>query len=172
MCLLVVLHDLLQLCPALVGLVLVDAVREVDDELAVFGNTCLHNSDLLILIVFNKSAFYSEAEQAKPATCGKTVTARTPGGRLRRGAEHLFRLQCLALGDVCTHIADEGAVAAGAAHRLRCHVGAVGLQHDGVQRQGVDGLGCALGTVEGAGTAKANDNPCTASCTASSALPE
>ena len=36
-CLLVVLHDLLQLCPALVGLVLVDAVGEVDDELAVFG---------------------------------------------------------------------------------------------------------------------------------------
>ena len=36
-CFLVVLHDLLQLCPALVGLVLVDAVGEVDDELAVFG---------------------------------------------------------------------------------------------------------------------------------------
>ena len=40
--LLVVLNDLLQLCPALVGLVLVDAVGEVDDELAVFRNTCLH----------------------------------------------------------------------------------------------------------------------------------
>ena len=40
--LLVVLNDLLQLCPALVGLVLVDAVGEVDDELAVLRNTCFH----------------------------------------------------------------------------------------------------------------------------------
>ena len=48
-----------------------------------------------------------------------------PAGVCGSGAEHLFRLQCLALGDVCTHIADKGAVAAGAAHRLRCHVGAV-----------------------------------------------
>ena len=45
--LLVVLNDLLQLCPALVGLVLVDAVGEVDDELAVLRNTCclLYTSD-------------------------------------------------------------------------------------------------------------------------------
>ena len=35
--LLVVLNDLLQLCPALVGLCLVNAVGEVDDEFAVRG---------------------------------------------------------------------------------------------------------------------------------------
>ena len=38
----VVLNDLLQLCPALVGLVLGEAVGEVDDELAVLRNTCFH----------------------------------------------------------------------------------------------------------------------------------
>ena len=42
--LLVVLNDLLQLCPALVGLVLVDAVGEVDDELAVPRNCLLYTS--------------------------------------------------------------------------------------------------------------------------------
>ena len=48
--LLVVLHDLLQLCPALVGLGVVDAVGEVDDELAVFGNACFHDRNLLITV--------------------------------------------------------------------------------------------------------------------------
>jgi len=46
--LLVVLDDLLQLCPALVGLVLVDAVGEVDDEFAVLRNTSFHKISLLI----------------------------------------------------------------------------------------------------------------------------
>ena len=46
--LLVVFHDLLQLCPALVGLGVIDAVGEVDDELAVFGNTCFQGRNLLI----------------------------------------------------------------------------------------------------------------------------
>ena len=45
---LVVLHDLLQLCPALVGLCLGDAVGEVDDELTMFGDTSFHNRCLLI----------------------------------------------------------------------------------------------------------------------------
>ena len=42
--------DLLQLCPALVGLGVVDAVGEVDDELAVFGNACFHDRNLLITV--------------------------------------------------------------------------------------------------------------------------
>ena len=41
--LLVVLNDLLQLCPALVGLCLVNAVGEVDDEFAVRRDTSFHN---------------------------------------------------------------------------------------------------------------------------------
>ena len=43
--------------------------------------------------------------------------------------------------------------------RLRCHVGTVSFQHNSVQRQGFDSLDCALGTVEGAGTAKADVQP-------------
>ena len=41
--LLVVLDDLLQLCPALVGLGVIDAVGEVDDEFAVRRDTSFHN---------------------------------------------------------------------------------------------------------------------------------
>ena len=40
--LLVVLHDMLQLCPALVGLGVVNSVGEVDDELTVLRNTSFH----------------------------------------------------------------------------------------------------------------------------------
>ena len=40
--LLVVLHDLLQLCPALVGLGVVNSVGEVDDEFTVLRNTSFH----------------------------------------------------------------------------------------------------------------------------------
>ena len=45
--LLVLFHDLVQLCPALVSLGLVHALGEIDDEFAVFGDTCFHNDTLL-----------------------------------------------------------------------------------------------------------------------------
>ena len=57
------------------------------------------------------------------------------------------------------HIADEGAVAAGAADRLRGHIGAVSFQDDAFQRQGGNGLGGTLGPLEGAGPAKADVEP-------------
>ena len=46
--LLVVLDDLLQLCPALVGLGVIDTVGEVDDKFAVRRDTSFHSRFLLM----------------------------------------------------------------------------------------------------------------------------
>ena len=80
-----------------------------------------------------------------------------PAGIFGCGAEHLFGRDAPQLGDILARIADEGAVTAGAAHRLRCHVGAVGLQHDAFQRQGADGFCRPLGTLEGTRPAKTDE---------------
>ena len=45
---LVQMNDLLQLCPALVGLGVVNSVGEVDDEFAVLRNTSFHKISLLV----------------------------------------------------------------------------------------------------------------------------
>ena len=80
-------------------------------------------------------------------------------GILHRLPEHLPRFLTLDAGDILAYIADEGAVAAGAADRLRGHIGAVGFQDDAFQRQGGNGPGGPLGPLEGAGPAKANVEP-------------
>ena len=73
-------------------------------------------------------------------------------GILHRLPEHLLRFLTLDAGDILAYIADQGAVAAGAADRLRGHIGAVGFQDNAFQRQGGNGLGGPLGPLEGAGS--------------------
>ena len=100
---------------------------------------------------------YTEAQRKTCATCEKRITARIPGGHFRLWCGTPLRQRCPAAGRYTRHIADEGAVTAGAAHRLRCHVGAVGLQHDAFQRQGADGFCRPLGTLEGTRPAKTDE---------------
>ena len=73
--------------------------------------------------------------------------------------EHLLRFLTLDAGDILAYIADERAVAAGAADRLRGHIGAGSFQDDAFQRQGGNGLGGTLGPLEGAGPANADVEP-------------
>ena len=73
--------------------------------------------------------------------------------------EHLLRFLTHDAGDILAYIADERAVAAGAADRLRGHLGAVSFQDDAFQRQGGNGLGGTLGPLEGAVPAKADVEP-------------
>src|SRR5699024_9336199 len=97
-------------------------IWEVDDEFAVLRDTSFHKT-----FSFVSDKIYHRWPLGRPRVSVFLRKAEHPAGVGGGLGKDRFGRHSLALGDVLTHIGDQGAVAPGAPHRLGGHVGAVGL---------------------------------------------